>query len=72
MLNRLTSIIAFVLVALAVSPAWADEYSDTIAIFQNAGEVGCPTFACTSLKTALAGILPNSGLPAPSNPACAG
>ena len=40
MLNRLTSIIAFVLVALAVSPAWADEYSDTIAIFKNAGESG--------------------------------
>jgi lipid-binding SYLF domain-containing protein len=38
--NRLTSIIAFVLVALAVSPAWADEYSDTIAIFKNAGESG--------------------------------
>jgi len=33
MLNRLTSIIAFVFVALAVTPAWADEYSDTIAIF---------------------------------------
>jgi hypothetical protein len=40
MLNRLTSIIAFVLLALAVSPAWADEYSNTIAIFQNAGESG--------------------------------
>ena len=40
MLNRLTSIIVFVLVALAVSPAWADEYSDTIAIFTNAGESG--------------------------------
>jgi lipid-binding SYLF domain-containing protein len=40
MLNRLTSIIAFVLLALAVSPAWADEYSDTIAIFKNAGESG--------------------------------
>ena len=40
MLNRLTSIIAFVLLALAVSPAWADEYSNTIAIFKNAGESG--------------------------------
>ena len=40
MLNRLTSIIAFLLVALAVSPAWADEYSDTIAIFKNAGASG--------------------------------
>jgi len=40
MLKRLTLIIAFVLVAVAVSPVWADEYSDTIAIFQNAGESG--------------------------------
>ena len=40
MLNRLTSVIAFVFVALAVSPVWADEYSNTIAIFQNAGESG--------------------------------
>ena len=40
MLNRLTSIIAFVLVTLAVSPARADEYSNTVAIFQNAGESG--------------------------------
>src|SRR6476620_11701413 len=40
MLKRLTSIIAFVLVALAVSPAWADEYGNTIAIFKNAGESG--------------------------------
>ena len=40
MLNRLISIIAFVLVALVVSPAWADKYSDTIAIFKNAGESG--------------------------------
>ena len=40
MLNRLTSIIAFVLVALAVSPAWADEYTDTIGVFRNAGQSG--------------------------------
>ena len=40
MLKRLTSIIAFVLVALAVSPAWADEYTDTIGIFRNAGQSG--------------------------------
>jgi lipid-binding SYLF domain-containing protein len=40
MFNRLTSIIAFVFVALAVSPAWADEYSDTIKIFKDAGESG--------------------------------
>jgi hypothetical protein len=37
MLNRLTSIIV---VALAVSPACADKYSDTIAIFRNAGASG--------------------------------
>jgi lipid-binding SYLF domain-containing protein len=36
--NRVTSIIAFVLITLAVSPVRADEYSDTIAIFSNAGE----------------------------------
>ena len=46
MLNRLISIIAFVLVALVVSPAWADKYSDTIAIFKNAGESG--TFFSTA------------------------
>jgi lipid-binding SYLF domain-containing protein len=40
MLNRLTLIIAFVFVALAGSPAQADEYTDTIAIFKNAGESG--------------------------------
>ena len=40
MLNRLTSIIVVALVALAVSHAWAVEYSDTIAIFKNAGESG--------------------------------
>jgi lipid-binding SYLF domain-containing protein len=40
MINRLTSIIALVLVALAVSPARADEYSDAIAIFKNAGASG--------------------------------
>jgi lipid-binding SYLF domain-containing protein len=37
---RLTSIIAFLLVVLAVSPARADEYSDTITVFKNAGESG--------------------------------
>jgi lipid-binding SYLF domain-containing protein len=40
MLNRLTRIFAFVLVTMAISPAWADEYSNTIAIFKNAGESG--------------------------------
>ena len=40
MLNRLTLIIALVFVALAASPARADEYTNTIAIFKNAGESG--------------------------------
>ena len=40
MLNRLTFIIALVFVALAVSPARADEYTDTVTIFKNAGESG--------------------------------
>ena len=40
MLKRLTLIIALVFVALAASPAWADEYSNTVAIFKNAGESG--------------------------------
>ena len=40
MLNRLISIIALAVVTLAVSPARADEYSNTIAIFQNAGQSG--------------------------------
>jgi len=31
-------IFALPLLALSVSPAWADEYSDTISIFKNAGE----------------------------------
>ena len=29
MLNRLTSIVAFVLVAMVVTPAWADKYNNT-------------------------------------------
>src|SRR6185312_5180283 len=40
MLRRLTLILAFVSVSLAGPPARADEYSDTIAVFQNAGESG--------------------------------
>jgi lipid-binding SYLF domain-containing protein len=40
MLKRLTSIVAFLLVVLAILPAWGDEYSDTITIFKNAGESG--------------------------------
>ena len=38
MLNRLTLIIALVFVALAGSSARADEYTDTVTIFKNAGE----------------------------------
>jgi lipid-binding SYLF domain-containing protein len=40
MLNRLTFVIALVFVALAVSPARADEYTDTVTVFKNAGESG--------------------------------
>jgi hypothetical protein len=40
MLNRLTLIIALVFVALAGSPARADEYTDTVTVFKNAGESG--------------------------------
>ncbi len=40
MLRRLTFIFAPLLLALSFSPAWADEYSDTISIFKNAGESG--------------------------------
>ena len=40
MLNRLTLIIALVFVVLAGSPARADEYTDTVAVFKNAGESG--------------------------------
>jgi lipid-binding SYLF domain-containing protein len=38
--NRLTLIIALVFLALAGSPARADEYTDTVAVFKNAGESG--------------------------------
>jgi lipid-binding SYLF domain-containing protein len=40
MLKRLFSILALAAMALAVSPAWADEYQDTIDIFKKAGESG--------------------------------
>lgn len=40
MIKHLTSVLAFVLFALPVSPAWADEYTDTINIFKNAGASG--------------------------------
>jgi hypothetical protein len=40
MLNRLAFIIALAFVALAGSPARADEYSDTVTVFKNAGESG--------------------------------
>ena len=39
MLKRLTWIPVLLLVSLA-APAWADEYSDTIKLFRNAGESG--------------------------------
>jgi len=40
MLRRLMSILTPILLALTFSSAWADEYSDTISIFKNAGESG--------------------------------
>jgi len=40
MFKRLISLLALLLLALPLSTAWADEYSDTISIFKNAGESG--------------------------------
>jgi lipid-binding SYLF domain-containing protein len=40
MLKRLVSVVAFLAVAMSISPAWADEYSDTINVFKKAGESG--------------------------------
>jgi lipid-binding SYLF domain-containing protein len=40
MLRRLMSVPTLLLLALSFAPAWADEYSDTISIFKNAGESG--------------------------------
>ena len=38
MLKRLCTIIALIAAALAIAPAHADPYTDTIAVFKNAGE----------------------------------
>lgn len=40
MLKRLLSILALLSFLLPVSPAWADEYADTINLFKKAGESG--------------------------------
>jgi lipid-binding SYLF domain-containing protein len=40
MLKRLLSILALLSLMLPLSGAWADEYTDTIKLFQNAGESG--------------------------------
>lgn len=40
MIKRLIPILALLSLALAVSPAWADEYQDTMNVFKNAGESG--------------------------------
>ena len=40
MLRRLITLFTLALLALPLSLAWADEYSDTISIFKNAGESG--------------------------------
>jgi lipid-binding SYLF domain-containing protein len=40
MVKRLIPIFALLSFMLAVSPAWADEYQDTINVFKNAGESG--------------------------------
>jgi lipid-binding SYLF domain-containing protein len=40
MIKRLFSILALAAMALAVSPAWADEYQETIAVFKKAGQSG--------------------------------
>jgi lipid-binding SYLF domain-containing protein len=40
MFKRLVPIIAFFAIALAVTPAFADEYQDTINVFKKAGESG--------------------------------
>lgn len=40
MMKRLVSIIGFLAVALSLSPAWADEYQDTINVFKKAGDSG--------------------------------
>lgn len=40
MTKRLIPILALFSLALAVSPAWADEYTEAISVFKNAGESG--------------------------------
>lgn len=40
MLKRLISILAALALALPISSAWADEYTDTVNLFKNAGESG--------------------------------
>ena len=40
MFKHLVSIIGFLACALSLSPAWADEYQDTINVFKKAGESG--------------------------------
>ena len=40
MVKRLIPIFALLSLMLAISPAWADEYQDTINVFKNAGESG--------------------------------
>jgi len=40
MFRHLVSIIGFMTCALFVSPAWADEYQDTINVFKKAGDSG--------------------------------
>jgi lipid-binding SYLF domain-containing protein len=40
MYKRLIAILALPMLALSFSPVWADEYSDTVNVFKNAGESG--------------------------------
>ena len=40
MSKRLISILGFLFLLLPISSAWADEYSETVALFQDAGESG--------------------------------
>ena len=40
MFKRFVYIIAFLSIAIPVSPAWADAYQDTINVFKKAGESG--------------------------------
>jgi lipid-binding SYLF domain-containing protein len=40
MIKRLLQALALFAVALTITPAWADEYADTIAVFRKAGESG--------------------------------